>query len=60
MSPSLSRRLGEGIPCTTSSLIEMHTVAGKAPVPLEGGLAPARDDERLHVLVDLQRGHARA
>ena len=29
MSPSLTRRWAEGMPCTTSSLIEMHTVAGK-------------------------------
>ena len=29
MSPSLSFRLGEGIPWTTSSLIEVQTVAGK-------------------------------
>ncbi len=29
MSPSPSRRLAEGMPCTISSLMDVHTVAGK-------------------------------
>ena len=40
MSPSLRRRRAEGMPWTTSSLIEMQTVAGKPRYPLNAGVAP--------------------
>ena len=35
MSPALSARLEEGMPCTTSSLIDAHKVAGYPAVALE-------------------------
>ena len=58
MSPSRSLRLADGIPCTTSSLIDVHTVAGKPAVALEGGTAPRATDEGLDVLVDVLRRDA--
>ena len=39
-SPVLRTRLDDGIPCTTSLLIEVHRVAGKSYNPLNDGRAP--------------------
>ena len=41
MSPLFRMRFREGMPCTISSLIEMHTLPGKPYSPLNAGSAPA-------------------
>jgi hypothetical protein len=62
--PSRTRRVAEGMPCTTSASIETQIECRKAPLapgtPMNDGVPPAARTIDLGDGIELQRRHARA